>query len=77
MDASCPIHIWSEMIPQMQDTLNMLHTLRNNNKFTAYEEIQGTFDWNLTPMAPLSNKGVVYIPPTCASHPLPTARRRT
>ena len=31
MDAFCPIHLWSNIISQMQDTLNMLRTLRNNN----------------------------------------------
>jgi hypothetical protein len=61
MDASCPIQLWSEMIPQMQDTLNMLRTSRNNNKLTAYEKIKGAFDWNRVPMAPLGNKCVVYV----------------
>ena len=63
MDVSCPIQLWSEMIPQIQDTLNMLRTSRNDNNLTAYEEIKGSFDWNQTPMTPLGNKGVVYITP--------------
>ena len=63
MDASCPTQLWSEMIPQMQDTLNMLRTSRNNNSLTAYEEIKGSFNWNRTPMPTLGNKDVVYIIP--------------
>ena len=35
MNASCPIQLWSEIIPQMQDTLNMLRTSRNNDNLTA------------------------------------------
>ena len=49
------------MILQMQDRLTILRTSRNISKLTAYEEIKGVFDWNRTPMAPLGNKGVVYI----------------
>ena len=63
MDASCPIQLWSKMIPQMQDMLNMLRMSRNNSKLTAYEGIKGSFDWIQTLMAPLCNKGVVYITP--------------
>ena len=61
MDESCLIQLWSKMILQMQNRLTMLRTSRNISKLTAYEEIKGTFHWNRTPMAPLGNKGVVYI----------------
>ena len=37
LDHQCPIQLWSKILPQMQDTLNMLRTSRNNNKITAYE----------------------------------------
>ena len=45
-DAGCSIQLWlwSKMIPQIQDTLNMLRTSRNNNKLTLYEEIKGAID---------------------------------
>ena len=46
LDHQCPIQLWSKMLPQMQDTLNMLCTSPNNNKLTAYEELNGKFDWN-------------------------------
>ena len=51
------------MLPQIEDTLNMLHTSRRNNKLTAYEELHGSFDWNRIPLAPLGMKGMVFIPP--------------
>ena len=37
LNQQCPIQLWSKILPQMQDTLNMLCTSRNNNKLTAYE----------------------------------------
>ena len=46
LDHQCPIKLWSKMLPQMQDTLNMLCTSPNNNKLTANEELNGKFDWN-------------------------------
>ena len=46
LDHQCPIQLWSNMLPQMQDTLNMLCTSCNNNKLTAYEELNVKFDWN-------------------------------
>ena len=46
LDHQCPIQLWSKILPQKQDTLNMLRTSCNNNKLTAYEELNGKFDWN-------------------------------
>ena len=37
LDHQCSIQFWSKMLPQMQDTLNILRTSQNNNKLTAYE----------------------------------------
>ena len=50
----------------------MLLMLRNTTKLTMYKDLEGAFNCNRTPMAPLGNKGVVYITPnmrnTFASH---------
>ena len=64
LDPNCPIQLWSKMLPQIEDTLNMLRTSRRDNKITAYEELHGPFDWNRTPLAPLGTKGMVFVPPT-------------
>ena len=32
LDWSCPIQLWSKMLQQVQDTLNMFRTSRNNTK---------------------------------------------
>ena len=57
----CSIQLCSKMLPQMQDTLNMLCTSQNNNKLTAYEELNGTFNWNRTPIALLGTRGMIFI----------------
>ena len=44
LDYNCPIQLWSKMLPQIEDTLNMLRTSRRNNKLISYEELHGAFD---------------------------------
>jgi hypothetical protein len=39
LDANRPVKPWGEMIPQTEDTLNMLLTLQNNINLTAYKEL--------------------------------------
>ena len=41
----------------------MLRTSRNNNKVTAYEELNGKFDWNRTPIASTGMRGMLFIHP--------------
>ena len=41
----------------------MLRTSRNNKNLTAYEELNGKFDWNRTPIAPLGTRGMLFIHP--------------
>ena len=62
-DHQCLIQLWSKMLPQIQDTLNMLRTSHNNNKLTAYEKLNGKFDWNQTPTAPLGTRVMIFIHP--------------
>ena len=63
LDHQCPIQLWSKIPPQMQDTLNMLRTSRNNIILTAYEELNSKFDWNRTPIDPLGTRGMLFIHP--------------
>ena len=63
VDPACPLQVWDEFIPQVQDTLNMLRTSRRNSKISAYQDMKGVFDFNKTPMAPLGTKGLAYIDP--------------
>ncbi|KAL7538190.1 hypothetical protein ACHAXR_008359, partial [Thalassiosira sp. AJA248-18] len=63
LDKNCPLQLWDKFLPQVQDTLNMLRTSRRNAKISAYEEMEGAFDYNKTPMAPLGTKALAYIAP--------------
>ena len=47
----------------MQDTLNLLQTSRQDPTKLAYEQLQGYFDYNKTPMAVLGTKAVAFIDP--------------
>ena len=50
LDWGCPIQLWSKMLKQVQDTLNMFRTSRNDTTKTAYQELEGEFDLNATPI---------------------------
>merc|ERR1711966_293893 len=63
LDWGCPVQPWSKMLKQVQGTLNMFRTSKNDTSKTAYQELEGKVDWNPTPMAPLGTKGSVYIHP--------------
>ena len=62
-DKICPLQLWDRFLPQVQDTLNMLRTSRRNNKISAYEEMEGPFDFNRTPMAPIGTKAIAFLDP--------------
>ena len=52
------------MIKQVQDTLNMFPTSRNDTYTkTAYKELEGYFDRNAKSMSPLGMKGSVFLRP--------------
>ena len=59
-----PIQLWDKMIKQIEDTLNMLRTWRTNSKKSAYQELEGKFDQNKTPLAQWGTKGMVLIHPS-------------
>ena len=63
LDRSFPIQLWSKMAKQIQDTLNMFRTSRLDVTKTSYQETEGVFDWNATPLAPLGTRGMVFIHP--------------
>ena len=63
LDWSCSIQLWSKMIKQIQDTLNMFRTSRLDATKTACQETAGVFDWNATQFPPLGTRGMVFIHP--------------
>ena len=63
VNPTCLLQLWNKMVPQIQDTLNTLRTSQQNSKILAYEHVEGSFDWNQTPLAPLGCRPVVYSKP--------------
>ena len=43
LDWGCPIQLWSKMLKQVQDTLNMFRTSRNNTTRTEYSGLWQSF----------------------------------
>ena len=61
VDILFPLRLWCKFIPQMEMTMNMLRTSRPDSKISAYKDMEGAFDWNRTPLAPLGSKATVIV----------------
>jgi len=64
IDPTCPLQLWDKFLPQIQDTLNLLRTSRRDSSVSAYQEMEGDFDFNKTPMAILGLRALAYVDPT-------------
>ena len=73
IDPSCPLQLWDQFLQQVQDSLNFLRTSRRNPKISAYEDLEGPFDYNKTPFGILGTKGLVYESPETRSAYAPHA----
>ena len=63
LDPNCPIQLWCQFIEQGQDTLNMLRTSRVNPRLSAYAILDGQFEFDRTPLAPVGTKALVFLDP--------------
>ncbi len=59
-DSNFPLQLWDKIIPQVQDMLNMMCASRVDPTRSAYDMLNGPYDWNRYPLAPLGCKAVVY-----------------
>ncbi len=59
-DSDFPLQLWDRLTSQVQDTLNMMRTLRINPAILAYEALNEPYTWNRYPLAPLGCKAAVY-----------------
>jgi hypothetical protein len=59
-DSDFPLQLWDRLTPQVMDCLNLMRPSRINPKISAYEALNGPYDWNRYPLAPLGCKAVVY-----------------
>ena len=58
-----PLVLWSQLVPQAQDTLNMLRRSRTHPKLLAYHVLEGVHDYNKVPFAPPGTPATIFNPP--------------
>jgi hypothetical protein len=59
-DSEFLLKLWEKSTPQVQDTLNLMCASRTNPTIFAYKALNGPYDWNRYPLAPLGCKAVIY-----------------
>ncbi len=59
-DSDFPLQLWDRLTPQVEDTLNLLRGSRVNPSKSVYEILNGPYDWNHYPLAPLGCKAIIY-----------------
>jgi hypothetical protein len=59
-DSKFPLQLWDRLTPQVRDTLNLMQASRINPNILAYKALNGPYDWNKYPLAPLGCKAVIY-----------------
>ena len=64
IDPSSPMHLWCRLIPQVTTTLNLLRPSTINPKISAEAILNGTLNYNATPLAPPGTKIIAYETPT-------------
>jgi hypothetical protein len=67
-DRDFPLQLWDHLVPQVQDTLNLLRAFIINPNILAYEALNGPYNWDRYPLAPPGCKAVIYeAPAVCGS----------
>jgi hypothetical protein len=62
-DSKFPLQLWDCLTPQVETTLNMLRPSRIDPSKSAYEEMNGPYDWNRFPLLPPGCKPIMYESP--------------
>ena len=60
----CPLQLWCTFLPQVELTLNLLRTSHQNVSISAWEDLNGPFDYNRTPVRLIGAPAVVYKDPS-------------
>ena len=63
-DPAFPMHLWYRLIAQAVLTLNLLRTSNINQKLSAEAQLNGNFDYNITPLYPAGNAVVAHEKPS-------------
>ena len=59
-DSNFPLQLWDRLTPQVEDCLNLMRASRIDPKMSAYEALNGPYDWNPYPLATRGCKAVIY-----------------
>jgi hypothetical protein len=59
-----PLRLWDKLLPQAQLTLNLLRQSRMNPRLSAHSFLNGPFNFNRTPLAPVGTKVIVHENPS-------------
>jgi hypothetical protein len=51
-DSEFPLQLWDKLAPQVQNTLNLLRRARINPNISAYEALNGPYNWDRYPLTP-------------------------
>ena len=63
LDPRFPLQLWDRLIDQTNLTLNLMRASRINPKMAAEAMLNGPYDFNRTPIAPLGTKCIVHEKP--------------
>ena len=59
VDIDFPIQLWDKFLLRAQMSLNFMRTSCLDPNKTSYDELEGAFDFNKTPLAPLGMKALL------------------
>jgi hypothetical protein len=60
VDPQFPMHLWCQLLPLATTTLNFLRPSDLNSRLSAEALLNGAFNYNKTPLAPLGTKVLVH-----------------
>ena len=63
-DENFPLQCWCRLLAQAELTINLLRPSRLNQRLSAYAKLNGSFNFNATPLAPPGTKVLVYETPS-------------
>eukprot|EP00804_Cyclotella_cryptica_P002855 CCRYP_009391-RA/>CCRYP_009391-RA protein AED:0.18 eAED:0.18 QI:0/0/0/1/1/1/2/0/800 len=58
-----PLHLWCQLIPHMEQQLNLLGQSNANSRISAYAHLYGPHDYNASPFVPLGMEALVHDKP--------------
>eukprot|EP00804_Cyclotella_cryptica_P005330 CCRYP_020410-RA/>CCRYP_020410-RA protein AED:0.19 eAED:0.19 QI:0/-1/0/1/-1/1/1/0/760 len=58
-----PLHLWCQLIPQMERQLNLLRQSNSNPKISSYAHLYGHHDYNSHPFVPIRMEALVHDKP--------------